>query len=207
MSWSTPRRPVLDLRRDRLIAIGAVAVERDRIALHDCFETVLRQDKASADANILIHGIGGQTQLGGVEPRAGDARVSRVSGQIAARRVSRRVRPGDARARACDRSSACRSVIRGSTWRSCCRRCFRGPSAGRSTTGSRHFGSPAGERHHALADAFATAQLLQIALVAADRVEHGRCRAADRDAKGATLARHAVALGTSALPRRAGVTA
>ena len=61
----------LDLRRDRVIAIGAAAVDRGRLRLSDCFETVLRQDQASADANILIHGIGGQTQLHGVEPRAG----------------------------------------------------------------------------------------------------------------------------------------
>ncbi len=37
----------------------------------------------------------------------------------------------------------------------------------------RHFGLAGGERHRALGDAFATAQLLQIALVAADRVEMG----------------------------------
>ena len=61
----------LDLRRDRVIAIGAAAVDRGRLHLSDCFETVLRQDRASADANILIHGIGGQSQLQGVEPRAG----------------------------------------------------------------------------------------------------------------------------------------
>ena len=54
----------LDLRHDRVIAIGAAAVEGGLLRLSDCFETVLRQDKASPNANILIHGIGGQTQLG-----------------------------------------------------------------------------------------------------------------------------------------------
>ena len=61
----------LDLRRDCVIAIGAAAVSAGRLPLSDCFETVLRQDKASPDANILIHGIGGQMQLSGVEPSWG----------------------------------------------------------------------------------------------------------------------------------------
>lgn len=58
-------------RRDRLISVGAVAVTRMRIDLADCFTTLLRQQRASADANILAHGIGGQAQLAGVEPALG----------------------------------------------------------------------------------------------------------------------------------------
>lgn len=58
----------LDLRRDRLIAIGAVAVEGARIRLADSFEVVLRQQAESARANILVHGIGGQAQRAGVDP-------------------------------------------------------------------------------------------------------------------------------------------
>jgi DNA polymerase-3 subunit epsilon len=58
----------LDLRADRLIAIGAIAIERLRIDLGQSFYVVLRQPAASSDANILVHGIGGTAQRDGVEP-------------------------------------------------------------------------------------------------------------------------------------------
>lgn len=58
----------LDMRRDRLLSIGAVAVEGERIALAACFHVVLRQPEASSTSNILVHRIGGQRQLGGEEP-------------------------------------------------------------------------------------------------------------------------------------------
>jgi len=63
----------LDVRRDRLLAIAAVALQVDgeaspRIAIGDSFEALLRQDPAvSADkANILLHGIGIGAQRSGV---------------------------------------------------------------------------------------------------------------------------------------------
>lgn len=58
----------LDLNKDRLIAIGAVAVTGGRIDLTDSFEIVLRQDKVSDKDNILIHGIGGEAQREGRTP-------------------------------------------------------------------------------------------------------------------------------------------
>lgn len=65
----------LDARRDRLLAIAAIAVRVDwpggRIAidLGDSFEIVLRQDKLTeAKDNILLHGIGVQRQREGVPP-------------------------------------------------------------------------------------------------------------------------------------------
>ncbi len=58
----------LDIRRDQLIAIGAVAVEAGRIALADGFEVILRQEAASDRDNILVHGIGGQMQRAGRPP-------------------------------------------------------------------------------------------------------------------------------------------
>ena len=58
----------LDLVRDRLIAIGACAVENGEVVMADSFEIVLRQDKASAKDNILIHGIGGEAQRDGLDP-------------------------------------------------------------------------------------------------------------------------------------------
>jgi DNA polymerase-3 subunit epsilon len=58
----------LDLKRDRVLSIGAVAVERGVIALGRCFEVVLRQPESSSRDNILVHRIGGQRQLAGVDP-------------------------------------------------------------------------------------------------------------------------------------------
>ena len=58
----------LDMHRDRLLSIGAVSVDRGRIDLGGCFEIVLKQDASSTTDNILVHRIGGQRQLGGVEP-------------------------------------------------------------------------------------------------------------------------------------------
>ncbi len=58
----------LDPGRDRLIAIGAVAVHGESVRLEDGFEVILRQETASDTANILVHGIGMEAQAGGVAP-------------------------------------------------------------------------------------------------------------------------------------------
>lgn len=58
----------LSLARDHLIAIGAVAVKDGWIDLDDSFEVVLQQETSSARDNILIHGIGGTAQVGGIAP-------------------------------------------------------------------------------------------------------------------------------------------
>jgi len=58
----------LNMKRDRLISIGAVALVDGRIDFKDAFQVVLRQDQVSSHENILIHGIGGSTQSSGAEP-------------------------------------------------------------------------------------------------------------------------------------------
>jgi len=58
----------LDLRRDTPIAIGAIGVAGSAIAFDDAYQVLLLQPAASSDANILIHGIGGESQLGGTAP-------------------------------------------------------------------------------------------------------------------------------------------
>ena len=65
----------LDPRRDRLLAIAAIAVHieggRPRIAVGDSFEVVVRQEVQIADKdNILLHGIGVGAQRQGVAPDA-----------------------------------------------------------------------------------------------------------------------------------------
>ena len=57
----------LDALRDRLIAIGALAVVDGAIDLADSFEVVLRQEEASSTPNIEVHGIGGTEQREGEE--------------------------------------------------------------------------------------------------------------------------------------------
>ena len=58
----------LNMVKDSLISIGAVAVCEGVINANDAFEVVLRQSEVSSHENILIHGIGGSAQRDGVEP-------------------------------------------------------------------------------------------------------------------------------------------
>jgi len=61
----------LNLMKDTLISIGAVAVVNSRIVLADSFYVVLQQRESSRKENILIHGISGSEQREGESP--GDA--------------------------------------------------------------------------------------------------------------------------------------
>jgi DNA polymerase-3 subunit epsilon len=56
----------LNLMKDRLISIGAIAVVDGKISLGDSFSVVLKQTMASDKQNILLHGIGGSEQTEGV---------------------------------------------------------------------------------------------------------------------------------------------
>jgi DNA polymerase-3 subunit epsilon len=58
----------LNLAHDTLISIGAVAVQNGRIALHDAFSVILQQREISEKENILIHGITGSQQRAGIDP-------------------------------------------------------------------------------------------------------------------------------------------
>ena len=58
----------LDAQRDPLLAIGAVAIEHQRIALDASLEVGLTQVQSTAAANILIHGISGSEQRAGQAP-------------------------------------------------------------------------------------------------------------------------------------------
>jgi len=71
----------LDARRDRLLAIGAVAVRGGRIELGESFSALIRQDAPSSAQNILVHGIGGDAQLAGVPPAEAIAGLERFLGE------------------------------------------------------------------------------------------------------------------------------
>jgi DNA polymerase III subunit epsilon len=55
----------LDPARDRLLSVGAVAVQGGRILLGDAHAALVRQAAPSAPHNILVHGIGGDAQRSG----------------------------------------------------------------------------------------------------------------------------------------------
>jgi len=160
----------LDLRRDQVIAIGAAAISAGALPLSDCFETVLRQEKASPNANILIHGIGGQMQLAGVEPETGMLDFLEYVGTA----------PLVAFRAEFDRTMltrALKSIVGVPIHQPWIDLALLLPALFQRTECHSledwlaHFDIAPAARHQALADAFATAQLLQIALHAADR--HG----------------------------------
>jgi len=58
----------LNPHRDRLISIGAIPVQETLARMDAGFEVILRQDRPSANDNILVHGIDGTTQRSGRDP-------------------------------------------------------------------------------------------------------------------------------------------
>jgi DNA polymerase III subunit epsilon len=58
----------LDVRRDSLIAIGAVTIESRHVVMGNAFYRLLRQENVSSVANILVHRITGTAQREGEDP-------------------------------------------------------------------------------------------------------------------------------------------
>ncbi|MBN9462709.1 MAG: 3'-5' exonuclease [Burkholderiales bacterium] len=153
----------LDAANDRLISIGAVAVHDRRIVVADSFEATLRQPDASSRQNILVHGIGAETQLAGLEPARACEAFLAYAGQS----------PLVAFHAHFDRAFLARTA-----------RTHLGASIGNAWidlaelapalhpgTGARvldewlaHFGIPVEQRHHAVGDALATAMLFLVLL-------------------------------------------
>ena len=162
----------LDPERDRLLSLGAVAVREGRIDHADSFGAVLRQAEASAPQNILVHGIGGDAQRAGRDPAEALEAFARYAGESPAvafhaafdRALLRRAIPSW-KARWLDlaqlapallpaRAKSCRSL---DDWLAA-------------------FGIEVAGRHDALADAYATAQLLLVLLAEAERQGIGEAR-------------------------------
>lgn len=158
-----------DMEKDRVISIGAAAVHRGRVDLADCFEVVLRQRESSATANILVHQIGGQQQLAGVDPA--EALVSfleyvRLAPLVAFRADFDRTMLE----RELDETLGLRTQ---SLWIDLAKlmpSLFPSNHCRTMDDWLARFGIQLIARHDALADAFATAQMLQVVLAAADRV-------------------------------------
>lgn len=66
----------LDPVRDRLISIGACAVEAGRMRLDQTYSALLRQEQPSSHDNVLIHGIGHAAQT------AGEAQETALTGYL-----------------------------------------------------------------------------------------------------------------------------
>jgi DNA polymerase III subunit epsilon len=55
---------------DQVLSIGAVAIWDGQVRIADSFEAYIRPSAVSASENILVHGISGQQQMAGLDPRA-----------------------------------------------------------------------------------------------------------------------------------------
>lgn len=151
---------------DRIISVGAVAVAERTIRHDDAFEALLRQDRPSAVDNILVHRIGGQQQLAGMDPVEGlvaclefiaGSHVVAFRADFDAAVFGREVRSRlglRAWPRFIDLAAILPALF---------------PATGNDTLDewTAHFGLPPIGRHHAIADAYASAQLLMIVLEAA----------------------------------------
>lgn len=160
----------LDMRRDRLLSIGAVALAGGTIDLAGCFEVVLRQPESSSRDNILVHRIGGQRQMAGEEPAEALLRFLEYVG--CAPLVAFRAE--------FDRTMLDRALqeVLGITTRSDWIDLAKVLPALYPSNDCRTMDDWLAKmrirmlaRHDALADALATAQMLQVALAAAERVD------------------------------------
>ena len=160
----------LDPGRDRLLSVGAVAVRGGRIELGENFSAVLRQDTASDPANIVVHGIGGEAQRGGRPAAEALRELSDFLGdglpvayhapfdeEVLRRGMARQ--PGLRAPRHWLDLAQLAPVL------------FPGPERAQRTLDDwlGEFGIACAARHDALADAFATAQLLLVLLAQAER--------------------------------------
>jgi DNA polymerase-3 subunit epsilon len=161
----------LDVARDRLLSIGAVALQDGRIGIADAFSRLLRQEAPSAAHNILVHGIGGDAQAAGEDPArvlqefvafAGEGPLVAFHALFDRAMLERAARTHGLRWKRkwLDVADLLR-VLYAAQAKKC-----RGLDDWLQAFGIAH-----DTRHDALGDAFATAQLMQVALQEARR--HG----------------------------------
>lgn len=156
--------------RDSLISIGAVAISAGLIRFDQSFEVVLRQEAPSDHGNILVHGIGGTTQVSGMNPADGLIGFLSFAGtapligfhadfdRVVIARAIRKVLGFDPANVWLDVAVLAPALF-----------AERAPSAHSLDEWMRVFGIDNYARHDAVADALATAQLFQIVLAQAAR--------------------------------------
>lgn len=153
---------------DQLLAIGAVAVRHALVRFDEVFSTLLRQDRASPHANILVHGIDGTTQTEAADPAEGLISFLEFAGRsplVAFHADFDRVFVNRATRAVLDTTAV-------NVWLDLAQLapCFLPEHAADARTlddWMHIFGIGNYARHEALADAVATAQLLQIVLARA----------------------------------------
>jgi len=161
---------------DRIISIGGVAVSGRTVRHADAFEVVVRQDRESRVDNILIHQIGGQEQRAGAEPvGALLSFLEYLDGSIAV--AFRAEFDSTVLRRELDGSLGIRERTRFIDLASILPALFPNTQNDSLDDWTQHFGLPPIGRHHAIADAYANAQLLVLALEKAQRI--GLVTAAD----------------------------
>lgn len=157
-----------DMNRDQIISIGAVAVRERALRHDDAFEVVLQQAVSSGVDNILIHQIGGQEQLAGRAPAAalmdflewcGDSVLIAFRAEFDATVLTRAVNAAlglPQQAVFLDLALLLPALY---------------PDLPNDSLDDwvQHFGLPPIGRHHAIADAYADAQLLLLVLEQAQR--------------------------------------
>jgi DNA polymerase III subunit epsilon len=156
----------LDAARDRLLAVGAVAVRAGRIEIGESFAAVLRQEEPSPPANILVHGLGADAQRAGrPAAEALEELLAFLDGSVPVAfhapfdaELLARALPGQTPGRWLDLAELAPALF---------------PDRARTCRGFdqwlRAFGIAPQARHEALGDAFDAAQLLLVLLVEAGR--------------------------------------
>jgi DNA polymerase-3 subunit epsilon len=157
-----------DMNRDRLISLGAVAVRGRAVRHDDAFEAVVQQAQSSSHDNILIHRIGGQEQLAG-QPIAyalmdwiewcADSVLVAFRAEFDETVLTREVNTAlglPQQAVILDLAALLPAL-------------FPGQQNDSLDDWVAHFGLPPIGRHHAIADAYANAQLMLLVLEKAER--------------------------------------
>jgi DNA polymerase-3 subunit epsilon len=168
----------LDLKRDRLLSVGAVKVTGQRIEVGQAFHSLVKQAAPSASANILVHGIGGDAQVGG---RAQGEVVRELESFVAEAMPVGFHAPFDAEVL---RRHGFRARHRWLDLAELAPALFTARKAQQLEEWLAEFGIAVQDRHDALGDAFSTAQLLLVLIAEAKR--QGAATAEDlRDLTGA----------------------
>jgi len=158
-----------NMMRDRIISIGGVAIAERTVRHDDAFEVVVRQERESGVDNILIHQIGGQEQRAGAEPvGALLSFLEYLDGSIAV--AFRAEFDSTVLARELNDFLGIRMRTRFLDLASVLPALFPNTQNDSLDDWARHFGLPPIGRHHAIADAYANAQLLLLGLEKAQRL-------------------------------------
>jgi DNA polymerase-3 subunit epsilon len=158
-----------NMHADRIISIGGVAVAGRTVRHRDAFEVVMRQERESRVDNILIHQIGGQEQRAGEEPiGALLSFLEFLDGSIA---VAFRAEFDSAvLRRELHEWLGIRTRLRFLDLAAVLPALFPHTPNDSLDDWMAYFGLPPIGRHHAIADAYANAQLLLLALEQAQRL-------------------------------------